>query len=132
MPGHYRLVEEPLAGYPEGYVHGVHVKGDSNANADNAHVLALIKKRGLRVLLGKLHYRWELPGEVLNALLTACGLERGTGHVRSHSLLILPCIRRCKPNQSASSRLAQFAQFLTVQAIWKLLSVFSMRIAPSR
>ena len=36
MPEHYRLVEELLAEHPEGLVHRVHVKGDSNATADNA------------------------------------------------------------------------------------------------
>ena len=45
MPEHYRLSEELLAEHPEGLVHRVHVKGDSNATADNAHVLALIEKR---------------------------------------------------------------------------------------
>ena len=45
MPEHYRLVEELLAEHPEGLVHRVHVKGDSNATADNAHMLALIERR---------------------------------------------------------------------------------------
>ena len=45
LPEHYRLVEELLAEHPEGLVHRVHVKGNSNATADNAHVLALIEKR---------------------------------------------------------------------------------------
>ena len=45
MPEHYRLVEELLAERPEGLVHRVHVKGDSNATAANAHVIVLIERR---------------------------------------------------------------------------------------
>ena len=78
MPEHYRLVEELLAEHPEGLVHRVHVKGDSNATADNAHVIVLTEKRRLNVLLGTLHHRWELPVPVLNALLTARGPRRGS------------------------------------------------------
>ena len=39
MPEHYRLIEQLLAEHPEGLVHRVHLKGDSNATADNAHVM---------------------------------------------------------------------------------------------
>ena len=45
MPEHCRLVEEVLAEQPEGIVQRVHVKGDSNATADNAHVIVIIEKR---------------------------------------------------------------------------------------
>ena len=45
MPEQYRLAEELLAEHPEGLVQWVHLKGDSSATADNAHVLALIEKR---------------------------------------------------------------------------------------
>ena len=78
MPEHYRLMEEQLAEHPEGPIHRVHVKGDSNATADNAHVNVLIEKRSLHVLLGMLPHRWELPVQVLNALLTASGPRRGS------------------------------------------------------
>ena len=54
MPEHYRLVEELLAEHPEGLVHRVHVKGDSNATAENANVIVLVEKRSLHVLLGML------------------------------------------------------------------------------
>ena len=45
MPEHYQLVEELLTEHPEGLVHRMHVKGYSNATADNAHVIVLIKRR---------------------------------------------------------------------------------------
>ena len=78
MPEHYRLIEQLLAEYPEGLVHRVHLKGDSNATADNARVIVLIEKRTLHVVLSTLHHRWELPVPVLNALLTARGPRRGS------------------------------------------------------
>ena len=78
MPEHYRLIEQLLAEHPESLVYRVHRKGDSNATADNAHVIVLKDKRRLHVLLGTLHHRWELPGQVLKALLTARGPKRGS------------------------------------------------------
>ena len=81
LPEHYRLVEELLAEHPEGLVHRVHVKGDSNATADNAHVIVLIEMRSLHAVLGTLHHRWELPVPVLSALLTASGPRSGTSAI---------------------------------------------------
>lgn len=78
MPEHYRLIEQLLAEHPESLVYRIHRKGDSNATADNAHVIVLKEKRRLHVLLGTLHHRWELPGPVLDALLSARGPRRGS------------------------------------------------------
>lgn len=78
MPEHYRLIEQLMAEQPESLVYRVHRKGDGNASADNAHVIVLIEKRLLHVLLGTLHHRWELPVQVLKALLSARGPRRGS------------------------------------------------------
>ena len=78
MPEHYRLIEQLLAEHPESLVYRVHRKGDSNATADHAHVIVLIEKKRLHVLLGTLHHRWELPVQVLKALLTARGPKGGS------------------------------------------------------
>ena len=78
MPEHYRLIEQLMAEHPESLVYRVHRKGDGNASADNAHVIVLIEKRLLHVLLGTLHHRWELPVQVLKALLSARGPRRGS------------------------------------------------------
>ena len=78
MPEHYRLIEQLLAEHPESLVYRVHRKGDSNATADNAHVIVLKEKRRLHVLLGTLHHRWELPVQVLKSLLSARGPRRGS------------------------------------------------------
>jgi hypothetical protein len=78
MPEHYRLIEQLLAEHPESLLYRVHRKGDSNATADHAHLIVLIEKRRLHVLLGTLHHRWELPVQVLKALLSARGPKRGS------------------------------------------------------
>ena len=78
MPEHYRLIEQLLAEHPESLVYRVHRKGDGNATADNAHVIVLMEKRRLHVLLDTLHHRWELPVQVLKALLSARGPKRGS------------------------------------------------------
>ena len=78
MPEHYRLIEQLLAEHPESLVYRVHRKGDSNATADHAHLIVLMEKRLLHVLLGTLHHRWELPVQVLKALLSARGPRRGS------------------------------------------------------
>ena len=78
MPEHYRLIEQLMAEQPESLVYRVHRKGDGNASAENAHVIVLIEKRLLHVLLGTLHHRWELPVQVLKALLSARGPRRGS------------------------------------------------------
>ena len=38
-PEHYQLIEELLAEHPNSLIYRVHLKGDINATADNAHVL---------------------------------------------------------------------------------------------
>ena len=78
MPEHYRLIEQLLAEHPESLLYRVHRKGDGNATADNAHVIVLIEKKRLHVLLDTLHHRWELPVQVLKALLSARGPRRGS------------------------------------------------------
>ncbi len=55
MSEHYHLIEQLLAEHPESLVYRVHRKGDSNATADNAHVIVLMEKRRIHVLLGTLH-----------------------------------------------------------------------------
>ena len=55
----------------------MHLKGDINATADNAHVFVLTEKKHLHVLLDTLTHQWPLPTQVINALLTASGPKKG-------------------------------------------------------
>ena len=76
-PEHYQLIEELLAEHPNSLIYRVHLKGDINATADNAHVLILIDKGFLYLVLGKLTHQWQLPIQVINALPTARGPKKG-------------------------------------------------------
>ena len=76
-PEHYQLIEELLAEHPNSLIYRVHLKGDINVTADNAHVLVLTEKKHLHVLLDTLTHQWQLPAKVINALLTASGPKKG-------------------------------------------------------
>ena len=76
-PEHYQLVEELLAEHPNSLIYRVHLKGDINATADNAHVLIPIDKGLLHLVLGSLTHQWQLPTQVINALLKARGPKKG-------------------------------------------------------
>ena len=76
-PEHYQLVEELLAEHPNSLIYRLHLKGDINATADNAHVLVPIGKGLLHLVLGSLPHQWQLPAKVINALLIAIGPKKG-------------------------------------------------------
>ena len=76
-PEHYQLIEELLAEHPNSLIYRVHLKGDINATADNAHVLVPTDKGLLHLVLGSLTHQWHLPTQVINALLTATGPKKG-------------------------------------------------------
>ena len=76
-PEHYQLIEELLAEHPNSLIYRVHLKGDINATADNAHVLVPTDKGLLHLVLGSLTHQWQLPTQVINALLTASGPKKG-------------------------------------------------------
>ena len=76
-PEHYQLIEELLAEHPNSLIYRVHLKGDINATADNAHVFVLTEKKHLYVLLDTLTHQWQLTTQVINALLIASGPKKG-------------------------------------------------------
>ena len=76
-PEHYQLIEELLAEHPNSLIYRVHLKGDINATADNAHVLVPTDKGLLHLVLGSLTHQWHLPTQVINALLIASGPKKG-------------------------------------------------------
>jgi hypothetical protein len=76
-PEHYKLIEELLAEHPNSLIYRMHLKGDINATADNAHVLVPTDKGLLHLVLDKLTHQWQLPTQVINALLTASGPKKG-------------------------------------------------------
>ena len=76
-PEHYQLIEELLGEHPTSLIYRVHLKGDINATADNAHVLVPTDKGRLHLVLGSLTHQWHLPTQVINAFLTSTGPKKG-------------------------------------------------------
>ena len=60
-PEHYQLIEELLAEHPNSLIYRMHLKGDINATADNAHVLVPTDKGLLHLVLDTLTHQWHLP-----------------------------------------------------------------------
>ena len=79
MAKHFNLVDRLLASPYRCLIQRVHLKGDTNATADNAHVVTDIDEGCMNLLLGTMHHEWFLPRPVLNALLEASGPKRGRG-----------------------------------------------------
>ena len=59
----------------------MHLKGDTNATADKAHVVTGIDQGFMTVVLDTLHHHWFLPRPVLNTRLEASGPKRGQGSI---------------------------------------------------
>ena len=57
-PEHHQLVEELLAERPASLIYRVHLKGDINATANNAHALVPIDQGLLHLVLGELQDQW--------------------------------------------------------------------------
>ena len=81
MAEHFELVDRLLASPYRCLIHRVHLKGDTNATADNAHVVTDIELSCINLLLGTMHHEWFLPRPALNALLEASGPKRGQGSI---------------------------------------------------
>ena len=73
MAEHFDLVNRLLASPYRCLIHRVHLRGDTNATADNAHVVTDIDQGCMTVVLDALHHQWFLQRPVLNALLEASG-----------------------------------------------------------
>ena len=81
MAEHFDLVDRLLASHYRCLIHRVHLKGDTNATADNVHVVTDSDQSCVNLLLGTMHHQWLLPRPVLTALLEACGPKRGQGSI---------------------------------------------------
>ena len=75
LPQHFAMVDA-LAEPIWCFIHRVHLKGDNNATADNAHIVTDTDSQTAHVLLGELHHQWVLPEQVIRALMVADGPRR--------------------------------------------------------
>ena len=74
---HFKRVEELLDPTGKGHVFRVHEKGNNNATADNAHVVASKNSLSLWLVLDTIVHEWRIPVQVLGALISGTGPKVG-------------------------------------------------------
>ena len=80
-PHHFDLVDTLRTESDARATLRVHVKGDNNKTADNAHVLLSYSTNECIVVMNTLVHSWELPSEVLQAFFERSGPRQGASSV---------------------------------------------------
>jgi len=80
-PNHFALVDLLRSQCSTLAILRIHLKGNNNATADNAHVLLLPSTNTCHVILGTLHHRWEFPSEVMQAFYSRRGSRKGSASI---------------------------------------------------
>ena len=69
LPEHYASVDQLLSDHPDAKVFRLHAKGDNNATADNAHVIASLDQEALWLVMSGVVHQWELTTMLVHVLL---------------------------------------------------------------
>jgi len=81
LPDHYAAVDQLLSDYPDAKVFRVHAKGDNNATADNAHLLASLDQEALWLVMSGVVHRWGLTTMLVHVLLEGKGKRTGEASI---------------------------------------------------
>jgi hypothetical protein len=81
LPDHYAAVDQLLSAHPDAKVFRVHAKGDNNATADNAHVVASLDQEALWLVMSGVVHRWELTTLLVHVLLEGKGKRTGEASI---------------------------------------------------
>ena len=81
LPDHYAAVDQLLSDHPDAKVFRVHAKGDNNATADNAHVIASLEQAALWLVMSGVVHRWELTTMLVHVLLEGKGKRTGEASI---------------------------------------------------
>ncbi|WP_400084254.1 hypothetical protein [Yoonia sp. R78084] len=81
LPDHYAAVDQLLADYPDARVFRLHAKGDNNATADNAHLLASLEQASLWLVMSGVVHQWELTTMLVHVLLQGKGKRTGEASI---------------------------------------------------
>ena len=81
IPHHFDLVDTLRTESDARAILRVHVKGDNNKTADNAHLLLSYSTNECIVVMNALVHSWELPSEVLRAFFERSGPRQGASSV---------------------------------------------------
>lgn len=76
IPQHFVLVDA-LSEPNWCLIHRMHLKGDNNATADNAHIVTDTDTHIAHVIMGDVHHQWTLPEAVIKKLMSAEGPRKG-------------------------------------------------------
>ena len=81
VPHHIDLVDTLRTERSTRAILSIHLKGDNNKTADNAHVLLSYSTNECIVVMNTLVHSWELPSEVLQAFFERSGPRQGASSV---------------------------------------------------
>jgi hypothetical protein len=60
LPDHFAAVDQILSDHPDAKVFRLHEKGNNNATADNAHLLASLEQASLWLVMSGVVHKWVL------------------------------------------------------------------------
>ena len=81
LPDHYAAVDQLLSDHPDAKVFRLHAKGDNNATADNAHLLASLDQEALWLVMSGVVHQWELTTMLVHVLLEGKGKRTGEASI---------------------------------------------------
>jgi hypothetical protein len=77
LPEHYAAVDQILSNHPDAKVFRLHEKGNNNATADNAHLLASLEQEALWLVMSGVVHKWVLTTLLVHVLLEGKGKRVG-------------------------------------------------------
>jgi len=81
LSDHFAVVDQLLDNIPDAKVFRVHEKGNNNATADNAHVIASLEQEALWLVMSGVVHRWELNAILVQVLLEGKGKRTGEASI---------------------------------------------------
>jgi hypothetical protein len=81
LPDHYKRVDQILSDHPDAKVFRLHEKGNNNATADNAHLLASLEEASLWLVMSGVVHKWVLSTLLVHVLLEGKGKRVGEASI---------------------------------------------------
>jgi len=81
LADHFATVDQLLSDHPDAKVFRLHAKGDNNATADNAHLLASLEQASLWLVMSGVVHQWELTTMLVHVLLKGKGMRTGEASI---------------------------------------------------
>jgi hypothetical protein len=81
VPDHYAAVDQILSDHPDAKVFRLHEKGNNNATADNAHLLASLEEASLWLVMSGVVHKWALTTLLVHVLLEGKGKRVGEASI---------------------------------------------------